>query len=110
MDVENELDNQPAAATDVQTEVPNSSNHTLYQSILAVYASLGPISTDEELLTQSVIALMRGQPNLPPSVSRPKCCGKRLDYHDLANKCLPQICLRVNDRVCRSLGQVFRES
>ena len=35
MDAKNELNNQPAAATDVQTEVPNSSNSTLYQSILA---------------------------------------------------------------------------
>ena len=35
MDTENELNNQPTAASEVQVELPNNSNSTLYQSILA---------------------------------------------------------------------------
>ena len=35
MDVENELDNQPVAVAEAHTDVPNNSNSTLYQSILA---------------------------------------------------------------------------
>ena len=35
MDSENELNNQPTAASEAQTELPNNSSSTLYQSILA---------------------------------------------------------------------------
>ena len=35
MDIENEMKSQPIATTETPAEIPNSSNNTLYQSILA---------------------------------------------------------------------------